>query len=428
MATLQARIAELARHPATAISLRDLYKAGNKPSRSMRLQNAIFLQRELPIRMAQRIVELQTLPFGLNHSPHILKVIGWYSSFVDTITSMPRVSSVHDEDRFTSTIDAQLQTPSLVTAMLSAAVSQSAASINDPSTDSRRQPATRTQRVDFMQKALDRFFTARIGLRFLMEHHVRICRVQEDQWSGIIQANFNPADVVRHAAEDARHLCEDEYGLAPEVEVRMADVEDEPSATRNNRLTYVPSHMHYICTELLKNAMRATTTRHRRAPGHDLPPIVVTIAFGKDTLGVRISDEGGGIALAEANRVWRYAYTTAPVPLIELDGSADAPPQTLRRSALAGYGMGLPLSRLYSQYLGGRLDLRSLEGHGTDCYLHLPRLGAACETLPAVVRASPAERDSTPGPGGLSSYSMKAELSEYEYAVLSEKLAEIRHD
>ena len=107
-------------------------------------------------------------------------------------------------------------------------------------------------------------------------------------------------------------------------------------------------------------------------------------AFGADQLGIRISDEGGGIPLSEASRVWRYAYTTAPTPLIELDEATSGQP-TLRRSALAGYGMGLPLSRLYAQYLGGRLDLRSLEGHGTDCFLHLPRLGAACETLPAVV-------------------------------------------
>ena len=62
---LQERIAELARQRATAVSLRDLWKHGHKPSPSVRLQNAIFLQHELPIRMAQRIEELRNLPFGL---------------------------------------------------------------------------------------------------------------------------------------------------------------------------------------------------------------------------------------------------------------------------------------------------------------------------------------------------------------------------
>ena len=38
-----------------------------------------------------------------------------------------------------------------------------------------------------------------------------------------------------------------------------------------------------------------------------------------------------------------------------------------------------------------------MEGYGLDAYLHLPRLGVACENLPSLVRHSPGGRDSTPG-------------------------------
>lgn len=41
--------------------------------------------------------------------------------------------------------------------------------------------------------------------------------------------------------------------------------------------------------------------------------------------------------------------------------------------AFAGYGMGLPLSRLYARYLSGSLKLRPMEGYGTDAYIHLYR-------------------------------------------------------
>ena len=51
-------------------------------------------------------------------------------------------------------------------------------------------------------------------------------------------------------------------------------------------------------------------------------------------------------------------------------------------TVLAGYGFGLPLSRLYARYFGGDLQILSMEGYGTDAYLHLNRLGNVQEPLP----------------------------------------------
>jgi len=49
---------------------------------------------------------------------------------------------------------------------------------------------------------------------------------------------------------------------------------------------------------------------------------------------------------------------------------------------MAGFGYGLPISRLYAQYFGGDLKLISMEGYGTDVYLHLNRLSSSNEPLP----------------------------------------------
>ena len=51
-------------------------------------------------------------------------------------------------------------------------------------------------------------------------------------------------------------------------------------------------------------------------------------------------------------------------------------------AVLAGYGYGLPLSRLYARYFGGDLQILSMEGYGTDAYLHISRLGNVQEPLP----------------------------------------------
>lgn len=51
-------------------------------------------------------------------------------------------------------------------------------------------------------------------------------------------------------------------------------------------------------------------------------------------------------------------------------------------SPLAGLGYGLPISRSYARYFGGDLSIMSMEGHGTDCFVYLTRLGNTKEPLP----------------------------------------------
>ena len=90
-------------------------------------------------------------------------------------------------------------------------------------------------------------------------------------------------------------------------------------------------------------------------------------------------------------------HSTAPRPDSIAVGSMLMPgASTIHEDAgestpLAGYGVGLPMSRLYARYFGGDLDIKSMEGFGTDCYLHLNRLGDNCENLPSLVQYSPGE-------------------------------------
>jgi hypothetical protein len=48
-----------------------------------------------------------------------------------------------------------------------------------------------------------------------------------------------------------------------------------------------------------------------------------------------------------------------------------------------GFGRGLPVARLAARYFGGDLDLVSMEGHGTDVYVHLARADTCLENFPA---------------------------------------------
>jgi pyruvate dehydrogenase kinase 2/3/4 len=139
--------------------------------------------------------------------------------------------------------------------------------------------------------------------------------------------------------------------------------------------------LHIMLMELLKNSFRASIENcNRKGP---FPDIKLIIARGDEDITIKISDEGGGIPRSAMPLVWTYMYSTARSPQLdsteELLMSDGADPGMMSR--LAGYGYGLPLCRLYAKYFGGDLKLISMEGYGTDAYLHLRRLSNSQEAL-----------------------------------------------
>jgi pyruvate dehydrogenase kinase 2/3/4 len=91
---------------------------------------------------------------------------------------------------------------------------------------------------------------------------------------------------------------------------------------------------------------------------------------------IKISDEGGGIRRSHMPRIWSYLYTTAdPSILDRMLGSSIEARDFGTSSPLAGLGYGLPISRNYARFFGGDLSILSMEGYGTDSFIHLPRLG-----------------------------------------------------
>jgi hypothetical protein len=48
-------------------------------------------------------------------------------------------------------------------------------------------------------------------------------------------------------------------------------------------------------------------------------------------------------------------------------------------------GLGLPMTKIYTDFFGGCLSLRSLDGHGMDVYVRLPKLGTNKEAIEEIV-------------------------------------------
>ncbi len=92
------------------------------------------------------------------------------------------------------------------------------------------------------------------------------------------------------------------------------------------RSMYIPSHLHHMLFELLKNSMRAIVERFG-ADFDCFPPIKIVVAEGDEDITIKISDEGGGIRRSGLPLIWTYMYTTAQKPSFEES----------ERAPLAGY-------------------------------------------------------------------------------------------
>uniref|UniRef100_A0A8C9ELL6 Protein-serine/threonine kinase n=1 Tax=Pavo cristatus TaxID=9049 RepID=A0A8C9ELL6_PAVCR len=138
---------------------------------------------------------------------------------------------------------------------------------------------------------------------------------------------------------------------------------------------FVSSNIQYFLDRFYTNriSFRMLINQHTLLFGGDINPAhpkhigsidpncnVAEVVKGKETKLI-IFDQGGGVPLRKIDRLFNYMYSTAPRPSLE----------PTRAVPLAGFGYGLPISRLYARYFQGDLKLYSMEGVGSDAVIYL---------------------------------------------------------
>ncbi|XP_061698200.1 pyruvate dehydrogenase (acetyl-transferring) kinase isozyme 1, mitochondrial isoform X1 [Syngnathoides biaculeatus] len=324
-----------------------------------------FLRQELPVRLANIMKEINLLPDNLLRTPSVRLVQSWYVQSLQEILEFKDKNA--DDDKVTydftdAVIKIRNRHNDVIPTMAQGLVEYKETHGTDPVV---------SQNVQYF---LDRFYMSRISIRMLLNQHtllfggkVKVNPAHPKQ-IGSIDPHCGVSEVVKDAYENARNLCDRYYMNSPELTLEEFNVKDEGKPIT---MVYVPSHLYHMVFELFKNAMRATMELYGDAMEH--PPIRVQVGLGTEDLTVKVSDRGGGVPLRKIDRLFTYTYSTAPRPSI--DGSR-APP-------LAGYGYGLPISRLYARYFQGDLKLYSLEGYGTDAVIYIRALSTeSIERLP----------------------------------------------
>ncbi|XP_059412395.1 pyruvate dehydrogenase (acetyl-transferring) kinase isozyme 2, mitochondrial-like [Carassius carassius] len=323
----------------------------------------MFLRQELPVRLANIMKEIDFLPDKLLSTPSVKLLHSWYAQslmeLVDFLEKDPDDKKILT--KFTETlINVRNRHNNVVPTMAQGVLEYKEAFGVDPVTN---------QNVQYF---LDRFYMSRISTRMLMNQHTLIfdgsTNPAHPKHIGSIDPNCDVVEVVEDAYESAKMLCDQYYLTSPEVEIKQVNFKGTSDPIH---IVYVPSHLYHMLFELFKNAMRATVETHETSL--HLPPIKVRVSLGSEDLTIKMSDRGGGVPLRKIERLFSYMYSTAPSPVSEIS----------RNAPLAGFGYGLPISRLYAKYFQGDLQLYSMEGYGTSAVIYLKALSTeSIERLP----------------------------------------------
>lgn len=372
------------------------------------IQVAGFLRRELPIRLARRVVDLSRVPYmhELNSVRQVKEL--YIHSFLELVNFDKKIRNMEQEEKFAKVLESVYERHAGVLVQMargafelrkairegqitfdddpsqnnnnthpSTSQKQQQYYVNGKSKHSTKKPVLEFEQLDECHAFLDRFYVSRIGIRVLIGQYLALRQKPVENYIGIICSKTSPYQIVKRAIEDATFMCTRRYGDAPDVIIK---------GKLDFTFPYLPTHLHYVMLELLKNSMRATMDWHYNEDldVDDIPPINVVIAYGNDheDVVIKVSDEGGGIQRSNMKKIWSYLFTTADPKIQEgmmtfndeVDHSVDSP--------LAGLGYGLPISRSYARYFGGDLSIMSMEGYGTDAFVHLTRLGNTQEPLP----------------------------------------------
>lgn len=344
------------------------------------LQSAQLLHREIPIRLAKRIGRLSNFPDGFSDSIYIKRA------------QQQLFSSIHQLSHFPFPKDSDIERSFMLLHSTTRAkhqnmfVSLSKAMVEFNNAGKNESPA--------LTAALDEYHASRLQNRMLVDHHFAL-HTDRDGWHGIVELECNPSNVVRNVIADIAKHTNNVHGRCPTLSYMNGS---------NKTLTYIPSQLHFMVGELLKNAVHATLDKYSEEEA--LPDIQVKFRFDEKMI-VEITDSAGGIR-PDIDDPFQYSCSTSRHtydPLVKINPTAGAQvlkvgrdhdvqkpvkfnpplpngwvwtpqgPQVKKTTITAHLGYGLPVSRQYARLFGGDLHLNDRPGEGVTAKLLLPRIG-----------------------------------------------------
>lgn len=396
-------------HP---VSLRQLAGYGKVLSKQKILASANFVRLELPIRLAMRIRDLQTLPFGVVNNFHLGQIYESYYHLFNAFRKIPTITSLAENDEFCKVISAMLDQHVFNLSHLMMGALELSILNNLPQ-----------QELDLFMSSMLR---SRISRRVIVEEHLSLTEIYkkhpyQSKPPDYLGEIFHPCNAEKHFQIVADLVRDSMVEYFPN-RANMPDLVIEGDL--GTSFQFMVPHLHYLFGEILRNSFEATITTHGASTDHKLPPIKITIIDSTKTVMFRISDQGGGISHNKLESIWSFGknpelareslanfhripglqmysnlqVTPAGSSIVDTQvalrqtsvGDINQMSTTTKQSTLEQLitrpykyklGLGLPMCKIYADYWNGDLVMNSLEGYGSDTFLTLSKLGFHSNTI-----------------------------------------------
>ncbi len=364
------------------VTLRQLCVFGKSITPHKLVASGNYVRQELSVRLAHRIRDFQGLPFVVGTNPHIEQVYSMYWTAFDTFRKFPEIKNVAQNEEFCDTVDMLLTNHLKAIPLLARGMRESGLGNMSNADVDRFMDATLKSRIGRrviaeQHIALTRSFMAgdeiqslevmeqkgRFGRRMRLEHGKG-----KGNWIGIVNTSVHADDTIDRCYQLAKTVFESTFGRsAPPILM-----DGHMDAT----FMYIPDQAEYILYEVMENAMRFTLFHHFEAS--ELPPIRVTVALSPSdvstmpqTVAFRISDQGGGIPPHILPHVFSFAHPSKFSDFVDVVPTMAGTVHEKAEKDEVHLGIGLPLCRVYTEFWGGEIALRTMWGWGSDVYVRL---------------------------------------------------------
>lgn len=351
--SLQKKINYYALEPINEPTIGMLMKESRSRDKNKLIRSCHFMHKEFLVRIAKVIMDLQNLPYILLTNADIKRVLDLYMHAFSDMLNQQKIQSLGDVDTFNEALSGILDDLKDIILLLSKGIHDS-------------QPNFKGDNFqNTVKKLMDHIVLNRLGNRILARHHLSM-HVTRVGYISEVNTELSLKKIIMKNATFAANVCQNVYmDTLPEV---LIDGHAE------TRVAFIPNIIDYVLREILKNSFRATVEANMHQV--DKPPIICTICNTPDFWTIRISDRGMGMPDGVLNQIQNYCYTSFK-PEEEYShafGDLVSTGVQDQGSSLAGFGVGIPVSRAYVGFVKGKLEFQTMPGIGTDVYIKIPQL------------------------------------------------------